>query len=206
MIKPNSSNSKSQLLATQKSPSNTPLFLHLPLTLTLNSFNLLLPLPTHSLFLNNLLSIDLDYLRISTTDLTKKSLTKLVDYLFSEVTYKIINKPSHPHPNTPKSKKYQKRIISNTGVVLRYTKRAKFKGKNTKYCYDIMIDFTGAYFADLTLLEQQELIYYLNSNWKLKCHRLDVAIDDYSRKLFPVGQMITAYSGRSCRIARRITG
>ncbi|NJO97361.1 MAG: replication initiation factor domain-containing protein [Pleurocapsa sp. CRU_1_2] len=56
-----------------------------------------------------------------------------------------------------------------------------------------MIDFTGAYFANLSLLEQQNLIYYLNSNWQLKCHRLDVAVDDYSRKLFPVGQMIAAF-------------
>ena len=193
MIKPNSSNSNNQFLATQKSLSNTPLDHHNTLTFTNNSFNLLLPLQTDSHFSNNLLSIHLDYLRISTTNLTKKSFTKLVDYLFSEVTYKIINKPSHPHPGTPKSKKYQKRIVSQTGVVLRYTKRAKFRGKNTRYVYDIMIDFTGAYFADLTLLEQLELIYYLNSNYKLKCHRIDVAIDDYSRKLFPVGQMITAY-------------
>ena len=195
MIEQKNSNSNSQLLATQKSPSNnTPLFLHLPLTFTLNSFNSLLPLQTDSLFLNNLLSIHLDYLRISTNDLTKKSFTKLVDYLFSEVAYKTINKPSHPHPGTPKSKKYQNTIVStNTGVVLRYTKRAKFKGRNIKYCYDIMIDFSGSYFADLSLLEQLELIYHLNSNYKPKCHRIDVAMDDYSRKLFPVGQMITAY-------------
>ena len=158
MIEQKNSNSNSQLLATQKSPSNnTPLFLHLPLTFTLNSFNSLLPLQTDSLFLNNLLSIHLDYLRISTNDLTKKSFTKLVDYLFSEVAYKTINKPSHPHPGTPKSKKYQTKIVSNTGVVLRYTKRLKDRSKKPKYVYDIMIDFTGAYFADLSLLKQLEL-------------------------------------------------
>ena len=56
-----------------------------------------------------------------------------------------------------------------------------------------MIDFTGSYFANFSLLEQIELIYYLNSNWKLKCHRIDVAVDDYSRKQLPVGQMIGAY-------------
>ena len=56
-----------------------------------------------------------------------------------------------------------------------------------------MIDFTGSYFADLSLLEQIDLIYFLNSNWKLKCHRIDVAVDDYSRKLFPVDQIIRAY-------------
>ena len=99
----------------------------------------------------------------------------------------------HPDKSMPKSKQYQNRIVSSTGIVLGYTKRLKDRSKKSKYAYDIMIDFTGAYFADLTLLEQQELIYYLNSNWKLKCHRLDVAMDDYSRKLFPVGQMITAY-------------
>ena len=82
----------------------------------------------------------------------------------------------------------------DTGIVLGYTRKAKYTGKNTRYFYDIMIDFTGSYFADLSLLKQIELIYFLNSNWKLKCHRIDVAIDDYSRKLFPVGQIIRAYS------------
>ena len=56
-----------------------------------------------------------------------------------------------------------------------------------------MIDFTGSYLANLSLLEQIELINYLNSNWKLKCHRIDVAVDDYSRRLFPVNKMIVAY-------------
>ncbi len=93
----------------------------------------------------------------------------------------------------PKSKKYQNRTISQSGIVLGCTKRAKNTGLNTRYVYDIMIDFTGAYFANLSLIEQQKVINYLNSNWKLKCHRLDVAIDDYSRKLFPVPEMIVAF-------------
>jgi hypothetical protein len=93
----------------------------------------------------------------------------------------------------PNSRKYQNRIVSKSGIVLGYTKRAKYRGSNTRYVYDIMIDFTGVYFANLSLLEQIKRINYLNSNWQLKCHRLDVAIDDYSRKLFPVGQMIAAF-------------
>ena len=193
MIEPNTENSNTQLLATQKSPSNAPLFLHLPLTLTLNSFNSLLPLQTDSQLFHFHLNVHLDYLRVSTTDLTEHSFLHLKTILFNKVDSREINKPSHPHPGTPKNKLYKTKIVSQDGVVLSYTKRAKFKGKNTRYAYDIMIDFTGAYFANLSLLEQQELIYYLNSNWKLKCHRIDVAMDDYSRKLFPVGQMITAY-------------
>ena len=56
-----------------------------------------------------------------------------------------------------------------------------------------MIDFYSSYFTDLTLLEQLELINYLNDNFKPKCHRIDVAIDDYSRELFPILQMLVAY-------------
>ena len=193
MIKPNNQNSNLGCLPTQKSHSNTHLFLHPPLTLSTNSFNSLLPTNSDSHFLPKLLSTHLDYLRVSSTDLTKKQLNILVNYLFSGVDYKTINKPWHPEPKMPKSKKYQNIIVHKKGIILGYTKRAKYHGRNTRYVYDIMIDFTGAYFANLSLLEQINLIQHLNSNFKLKCHRIDIAIDDYLRKLFPVGQMISAY-------------
>jgi hypothetical protein len=193
MLKPNQENSNQQLLATQKSASNTPLFLHSTLTLSTNSFNLLLPSLLDSQLLLELFLIHLDYLRVSSLDLTDKSFCLLTTILFSKIDSQDINKPWHPDPKMPNNKKYQNRIVSKTGIVLGYTKKAKYHGSNTRYTYDIMIDFTGAYFANLSLLEQIELICYLNSHWQLKCHRLDVAIDDYSRKLFPVGQMIAAF-------------
>lgn len=186
-------NSNQQLLATQKSPSNTPLFLHSTLTLSPNSFNLLLPSLLDSQLLLKLFLIHLDYLRVSSLDLTDKSFCHLRTFLFSKTDSQDINKPWHPDPKMPNSRKYQNRIVSKSGIVLGYTKRAKYRDSNTRYVYDIMIDFTGAYFVNLSLLEQIKRINYLNSNWKLKCHRLDVAIDDYSRKLFPVGQMIAAF-------------
>ena len=193
MLKPNSEKSNHQFSATQKSHSNTRLFLHPPLTLSTNSFKSSLPTLIDSQLSLLLSIIHLDYLRVSSTDLNQKSFYLLSFILFSKVDSKTIYKPWHPHPRMPKSKKYQNRIVSKTGIVLGYTKRAKYRGNNTRYVYDIMIDFTGVYFANLSLIEQLELIYYLNSNWKLKCHRIDVAIDDYSRELFPVGQMITAF-------------
>ena len=193
MIKLNTEKSQDKLLATLNSPSNTQLDLHPSLTLSTNSFNLLLPTLLHSQLFFYKFRYLLDYLRVSSNNLSVKSFDLLTTILFSKVDSKVINKPSHPHPGTPKSKKYQTRIVSSTGIVLRYTKRAKYQGKNTRYVYDIMIELTGSYFANLSLLEQIELIYYLNSNWKLKCHRIDVAVDDYSRRLFPVGQMIVAY-------------
>ncbi len=193
MLKPNKENSNQQLLATQKSPSNTPLFLHSTLTLSPNSFNLLLPSLLDSQLLLKLLLIHLDYLRVSSLDLTDKSFCHLRTFLFFKTDSQDINKPWHPDPKMPNSRKYQNRIVSKSGIVLGYTKRAKYRGSNTRYVYDIMIDFTGVHFANLSLLEQLELINYLNSNWQLQCHRLDVAIDDYSRKLFPVGQMMAAF-------------
>ena len=193
MLKLNTQNSKHQLLATQKSHSNTTLNDHATLTLTNTSFSSNNSLSKTHILLKNSLDIHLDYLRISSTDLTKKDLTNLRNYLFSETVSKTINKPWHPHPRTSNHKKYDYRIVSRTGIVLSVKKRAKFKGRNTRYVYDIMIDFTGAYFADLSLLKQLELIYYLNSNYQLDCHRIDVAIDDYSRELFPVDKMIIAY-------------
>ena len=138
------------------------------------------------------LSVHLDYSRISSINLTKSNLVILVNHLFCGLDTRTINKPWHPHPKTAKSKKYDYRIVSKTGIVLAVKKRAKYKGKNTRYVYDIMLDLTGAYFANLSLLEQLKVIHYLNDNFKLKCHRLDVAIDDYSRELFPMLQMAVA--------------
>ena len=168
MLKPNKENSNQQLLATQKSPSNTPLFLHNTLTLSTNSFNLLLPSPLDSQLLLELFLIHPDYLRVSSLDLTDKSFCHLRTILFSKTDSQDINKPWHPDPKMPNSKKYQNRIVSKSGIVLGYTKRAKYRGSNTRYVYDIMIDFTGAYFANLNLLEQIKRINYLNSNWQLK--------------------------------------
>ena len=193
MILPNNLNSNSQLLAALKSPSNTHLYHRDTLTLSTNSFSLLLPTLLDSHFLSNLLSIHLDYLRISSINFTKSNLVILVNHLFCGLDTKTINKPWHPHPKTAKSKKYDYRIVSKAGIVLAVKKRAKYRGKNTRYVYDIMLDLTGAYFVNLSLLEQLKVIHHLNDNFQLKCHRLDVAIDDYSRELFPVGQMITAY-------------
>jgi hypothetical protein len=200
MLNLNTEKSNRQFLAVQ-SPSNTPLFLHDTLTLSTYSFNPSnLPKYDSQQVLKLLLTqslihvyIHLDYLRVSGSGLTEKAFIHLSRSLFNRVDFKTIDKPWHPDPKMPTSKKYQNRRVSKTGIVFGYTKRAKFKGKNTRYVYDIMIDFTGAYFGNLSLLEQINDVYYLNSNWQLKCHRLDVAIDDYSRKLFPVGEIIAAF-------------
>ena len=193
MIEPNTENSNTQLLATQKSPSNSHLFLHLPLTPTLNSFNRYLSTSNKAKIELFLLNIHLDYLRVSTTDLTKNSFGNLLSNLGLPIPYQENRISWHPDKSMPRSKKYQNSIQSDTGIKLGYTKRLKDRSRKPKYVYDIMIDFSGSYFADLSLLEQQELIYYLNSNWKLKCHRIDVAMDDYSRELFPILQMLVAY-------------
>ena len=193
MIKLDTENSNCQLLATQKTHSNSPLYHHTTLSLSSNSFQLSNPPSKTPIFIKDNLDLHLDYLRVSSTDLSKKSLNEVINFLFSGLDTRTINKPWHPHPGTPKRKKYDYQIVSKAGIVLGVKKKAKYKGKNTRYAYDIMIDFTGAYFANLSLLKQQELIYYLSNNYKLKCHRLDVAIDDYSRELFPVGQMIIAF-------------
>jgi hypothetical protein len=196
MLNLNTEKSNRQFLAVQ-SPSNTPLFLHDTLTLSTYSFNPsdLPKYDSQQVLIQSLIHVDvhLDYLRVSGSGLTEKAFIHLSHSLFNRVDSKIINKPWHPDPKMPNSKKYQNRRISKTGIVFGYTKRAKFRGKHTRYVYDIMIDFTGAYFANLSLLEQINDIYYLNSNWQLKCHRLDVAMDDYSRKLFPVNQIISAF-------------
>ena len=193
MIKLNTEKSKYQFLAIQKPPSNSQLDLHPSLSLYTNSFNLLLSSLNKSIIKIYKYRFLLDYLRVSTILYTKKSFDRLLADIGLPIPC-FENKVSwHPHPGTPKSKKYQNIITSGTGIVLGYTKRLLNKSKKPKYVYDIMIDFTGSYFANFSLLEQIELIYYLNSNWKLKCHRIDVAVDDYSRRLFPINKMIVAY-------------
>jgi hypothetical protein len=204
MLNLNTEKSNKQFLATQKNSSNTHLFLHptlIPSAYSFKSFLLsLLDSQIHVflfvkqlLFQSSYLDIHLDYLRVSSSDLTDRSFCLLRTSLFSKVDSKETNQPWHPHSKMPKNKKYQSRIVSKIGIVLGYTKRAKYKGKNTRYVYDIMIDFTGAYFANLSVLKVINDVHYLNSNWQLKCHRLDVAMDDYSRRLFPANQMIAAF-------------
>jgi hypothetical protein len=136
MIKPNTENSNQQLLAVQNSPSNTHLFLHDTLTLTTNSFNRLLPLQVDSQISLKIITIHLDYLRVSSRNLTDKSFALLLASLFSKVETKTINKPWYPDPKMPKSKKYQNRITSKSGIVLGYTKRAINRGLNTRYVYE----------------------------------------------------------------------
>ena len=148
--------------------SNTHLYHRYTLTLSSSSFSLLLPTLLDSHFLSNLLSIHLDYLRISSINLTKSNLVRLVNHLFSGLDTKTINKPWHPYSEIAKSKKYDYRIVSKIGIVLGVKKRAKYKGKNTRYVYDIMLELTGAYFANLSLLEQLKVIHYLNDNFKLE--------------------------------------
>lgn len=192
MIKPNTYLGNQQLLAVQNSSSNTRLDIHLPLTLATNSFKSSLPLQLDSQFNSLINHLHIDFLRISSSDLTYKSFTHLTTVLFGQIEHREIDEPWHPHPETPKSKQYQQRIEAKAGIILGFTKRAKYKGINKRYVYDIMIDFRGGYFADLTLLEQQKFISWLNSHWEVKCHRIDVAIDDYSKKLFPVLEIIQA--------------
>ncbi|BAZ44227.1 hypothetical protein NIES4102_38810 [Chondrocystis sp. NIES-4102] len=193
MIKPNIQSSNKQLLVVENCSSNTTLSLHNTLSLTTNSFNYLLPTKTYSQFkfLKNF--IHLDYLRLSSNNLTKKSFDSLVDFVFDKQETKTINKPWHPDPKMPQSKKYQNIITSSSGITLGYTKKAKNRGKNIRHVYDIMLDLSGAYFAKLSLLKQQKVISYLNINWTFKCHRIDVAIDDYSHKLIPVIEMKKAF-------------
>ena len=194
MISPFDSSCNQQFSNSSKSYSNTQLNHHNTLSPTTNRFSSSNSPKYDSHFSSNIVHTHLDYLRVSISNLNRKSLQQLEEYLFSGEITKTINKPWHPHPRMPKGKKYQSRIISQTGIILGYAKKGKYKGKNTRYVYDIMIDFTGGYFANLSLLEQIELIYYLNSNLNLKCHRIDVAIDDYSCQLFPVTQMVNAFS------------
>ena len=192
MINPNNENSNHQFSATQKSFSNTPLSLRNTLPLSTNSFNSLLPLLLDSPFPLKVFLIHLDYLRVSSNELTKKSFNRLKHLFFSERDSKTINKPWHLDDGMPRSKKYNYTIESKSGIILGYTKKAKYRGINTRYVYDIMIQLSGSYFANLSLLEQTKLINYLNSNWKLKCHRIDVATSTSSKELFPVPQIVEA--------------
>lgn len=192
MVKLNNGNSKYKFLAAQKSHSNTHLFLHLPITLSTNSFNSFLSTLNKAKISFNLLNIHLDNLRISTNSLTKKSFNRILADLSLPIPYCENKKPWHPDSKMPKSKKYQNSLRSDKGIILGYTKRLLNNSKKPKYVYDIMIEFYGSYFANLSLLEQLNLVNYLNRSLEPKCHRIDVAIDDYSKKLFPILQMLVA--------------
>ena len=106
MLKPNNQKSNHQLLASQNCPSNTRLFLHLPLTLTTNSFNRFLYTLNKAKIELLLLNIHLDYLRISLTDLTKKDFNNLLSNLGLPIPKSEIRIPWHPDKNMPRSKKY----------------------------------------------------------------------------------------------------
>jgi hypothetical protein len=169
MIYQNNSNSNEQFSATQKSHSNTTLKHRNTQSLTTSSFKLVLPLLVGSHFYSLAFVIEVDYLRASFIGLTKKSFTELQNHFFSGLVTKTINKPWHPVRKKPKGEKYQTRIVSKAGIVFGYTRRAKYKRENKRYVYDVMIDLTGSYFANLGLLEQIELICYLSKFRRCKC-------------------------------------
>jgi hypothetical protein len=122
MLNLNTEKGNSQFLAAQKSPSNTPLFLHSTPTLSTNSFDSISSSPNQAKIEIFLLSIHLDYLRLTSNGLIKTAFDSLVSFLGLPIPC-FENKISwHPDRKTPKSNQYQNKLDCQKGIVLGYTK------------------------------------------------------------------------------------
>lgn len=56
-----------------------------------------------------------------------------------------------------------------------------------------MIDIQGSYFTNLSPIEQQSLIKHLSIISQVNCHRIDLAIDDYTYQQIPRDEMVKAH-------------
>ena len=55
---------------------------------------------------------------------------------------------------------------------------------------DVMIDFSGQYFADQTVVDQWRLLVGLKYAYAVNCLRIDLAVDDYTYSHIPLSNMM----------------
>ncbi|MGF1539478.1 MAG: hypothetical protein ACFCU5_03350 [Pleurocapsa sp.] len=193
MVKRNNQNSNSALNHLEvESLSNTKL---IPL-LTNNSINYinkdLQLFDSHFYNTKNLLSSHLDYIRLKFTNLLKTDFTEILDILGIKPTYLLPNTLWHPSDRVPKHKHYKNKILSDTGLIGGYNRKALNSCQNGLSLYDLMIDIQGSYLANLSLSQQIRLLRKLNSFYNCKCTRIDLSLDDYTYRLIPVLEMLEA--------------
>ena len=79
---------------------------------------------------------------------------------------------------------YENKIIAPNGISGGFTDNLE-TGK-----LDVMIQFSGKYFDGQSVVDQWRLLLGLKHTFKVKCNRIDIAIDDPSYSLIPVDNMV----------------
>ncbi|AFZ35072.1 replication initiation factor [Stanieria cyanosphaera PCC 7437] len=84
-------------------------------------------------------------------------------------------------------------MSSPKGIAGGFNKIASKDFENSSNTYDVAIDIKGSYLANLTPIEQYNLVSYLARVEGCKIGRFDLAIDDYSYQKIPLEEMKKAY-------------
>ncbi len=131
----------------------------------------------------------LDTKRLSFQDISENKFKQILNEINSEHISLIKNKS---WSCGSKANRYQNKIESPVGIEGGYTKKTSNSSLNTSTLYDVMIELRGTYLAKLRPYQQQKLLSRLNAISLCKCHRIDLATDDYSFRQIPLNKMLKA--------------
>lgn len=131
---------------------------------------------------NNSLETHLDYLRIRKDAIFHDEFQLLVGFINTDYTVEI-DRPWSPGAGAIF---FSHRIIGTHGVV------GGFNVDEEGFYY-LMIDMPGEYFEGKSAVDQWRLLLGLCHRYRVKCTRIDVAIDDPTYSVIPVAEMEQAW-------------
>lgn len=135
---------------------------------------------------NDNLKIDcrLDFLTIKANFDSQKSLSLLLEYAFNSQPYLIENISWSAGRG---AKKFDNRIHTLGGG----TGGVSYHDENNQ-AGEIMLQLPGEYWSQFDSVRQHNICYALKNIFHCTVTRLDIAIDDYSKEIVPIKQMIQA--------------
>lgn len=122
-----------------------------------------------------------DYLRIRRDEMPMDTFVRLLEFLDQKLSCEM-EKPWSPGGF---ALYYENRIEGIEGIRGGFT-------VDDDGCVSTMIDLSGLYFKQLTPVDQWRLFQGLYYTYKVKCSRIDLAIDDYTYSVIPVDEMYEA--------------
>ena len=135
--------------------------------------------------------VHLDYLRVYGDRFSEKEFLQLLSFIDNK--YMSIN-PENSWSCGANARRYEMKIESPSGIVGGCTRKELESGA---IVYDVMIQMSGIYFSDKSIKNQWRLLVGLYSRWRLKCTRIDIAIDDKTYGLIPLKQMKKAVNKKN---------
>ena len=124
----------------------------------------------------------LDYLRVRRDEMSMDDFLLLLDFIVKRHS-QVMDVPWSPGAGAVW---YQHKIVGAYGV------RGGFSYHEEGYV-SCMIDLPGEYFEQLNPVDQWHLITGLGHRFKVRCSRIDLAIDDPDYHVIPIDEMREAY-------------